>query len=71
MAEAEGATVGVNDGVAVGVSTSVGLAFTGASGYDLQRLCKQADAALYRAKRGGRNRVVVDADDDADRLAVV
>jgi len=53
-----------SDGVAVGVSTSVGLAATDASGYDLQRLCKQADAALYRAKRGGRNRVVVDAADD-------
>jgi diguanylate cyclase (GGDEF)-like protein len=54
-----------SDGVAIGVSTSVGLAFTDASGYDLQRLCKEADAALYRAKRSGRNRVVADiADDD-------
>ena len=60
-----------SDGVAVGVSTSVGLAFTDASGYDLQRLCKEADAALYRAKRSGRNRVVADADDDASRLAAI
>ncbi|OOG47307.1 GGDEF domain-containing protein [Rhodanobacter sp. C06] len=60
-----------SDGVAVGVSTSVGLAFTDSSGYDLQCLCKQADAALYRAKRGGRNCVVVDDEGDADRLAAV
>ena len=60
-----------SDGVAVGISTSVGLAFTDTSGYDLQRLCKQADAALYRAKRSGRNCVMVDDEGDADRLAAV
>ncbi|HEX8776956.1 MAG TPA: diguanylate cyclase, partial [Rhodanobacter sp.] len=53
-----------SEGAALGVSTSVGLASTDDFGYDLQRLCKQADAALYRAKRGGRNRVVVDAAGD-------
>jgi diguanylate cyclase (GGDEF)-like protein len=52
------------DGVIVGVSASVGVAFTDIAGYDAQRLCKEADAALYRAKRGGRNRVVADAADD-------
>ncbi len=53
-----------SDGVIVGVSASVGVAFTDIAGYDAQRLCKEADAALYRAKRGGRNRVVADAADD-------
>lgn len=48
------------DGHGILISASVGLAATDASGYQLQRLCKEADAALYRAKRAGRNRVVVD-----------
>ncbi|MEW9571060.1 diguanylate cyclase [Rhodanobacter sp. Si-c] len=54
------ATVVECEGVAIAISTSVGLAFTDAYGHDLQRLCREADAALYRAKRGGRNRVVAD-----------
>ncbi|GAB3793099.1 GGDEF domain-containing protein [Dyella agri] len=51
-----------DDGVVVGVSASAGLSFTDACGHDLQCLCKEADAALYRAKRGGRNRVVAGAE---------
>lgn len=56
----EASPVVVGDG-AVGVSSSIGLAFTDACGHDLQRLCSEADAALYRAKRGGRNRVEAEA----------
>lgn len=48
------------DGVMTTVSTSIGLAFTAISGHDLRRLCTDADAALYRAKRGGRNCVMAD-----------
>jgi len=50
------------DGHGVAISASVGLAATGIWGYGLQRLCKEADIALYRAKRAGRNRVVAGAD---------
>jgi len=52
------------DGFAISFSASVGLASTDTHGYDLQRLCREADAALYRAKRTGRNRVMVDTDLD-------
>ncbi|WP_254426694.1 diguanylate cyclase [Rhodanobacter sp. C06] len=51
------------EGAAIAISTSVGLACTGAHGYDLRRLCREADSALYRAKRGGRNRVEAGAED--------
>lgn len=43
-------------------SASIGLASTLTSGYDLKRLCRDADAALYRAKHIGRNRVIAYAD---------
>jgi len=47
----------------VAISASVGLACTDISGYDLQRLCIDADDALYRAKRAGRNRVIANIAD--------
>jgi diguanylate cyclase (GGDEF)-like protein len=48
----------------VSVSASIGVASTHASGHGLQRLCMDADAALYRAKRAGRNCVMSDAEVD-------
>ena len=41
------------------VSASFGIATTSASGHELGQLLAHADAALYEAKRTGRNRVVV------------
>ncbi|MBS0421793.1 MAG: GGDEF domain-containing protein [Proteobacteria bacterium] len=41
------------------VSASFGLASTAASGSELRQLLAHADAALYQAKRTGRNRVVI------------
>jgi diguanylate cyclase (GGDEF)-like protein len=49
----------MEDGRVVALSASIGLSCTGQSGYTLQTLCRDSDAALYRAKRSGRNRVVV------------
>lgn len=56
------------DGAVVSVSVSIGLACTGTYGYGLQRLCKEADAALYRAKRAGRNCLF--AEDAEDNMLV-
>jgi diguanylate cyclase (GGDEF)-like protein len=53
------------DGRVVSLSTSAGLASTDTSGYEVGRLCREADAALYRAKRTGRNRVIDDTENDS------
>jgi len=50
------------DGRSITFSASIGLASTLTSGYELQRLCRDADAALYRAKHIGRNRVIAYAE---------
>lgn len=47
----------VVDGVAVGATVSVGVAWDAGGGGDLNALFRRADAALYAAKRSGRNRV--------------
>jgi len=52
------------DGHSIRFSASIGLASTLTSGYELQRLCRDADAALYRAKHIGRNRVIAYAEHD-------
>ena len=46
-------------GVDSQVSASFGIAGTAASGYEFRQLLAHADAALYQAKRTGRDRVVV------------
>jgi len=43
------------------VTISIGIAAIGAAGDTAAAILKRADAALYRAKRDGRNRVVPDA----------
>ncbi|HVI55704.1 MAG TPA: GGDEF domain-containing protein [Luteibacter sp.] len=53
----------IMDGLVISFSASIGLACTDITGYDLQRLCRAADAALYRAKRKGRNSVVTDSEE--------
>ena len=49
----------------VPLSASFGIASTTHHGYDLRRLLVAADSALYRAKRDGRNRVVVSMNEHA------
>ena len=42
------------------ISVSVGVAWSGSAGMEPNALVAAADAALYRAKANGRNRVEVD-----------
>ncbi len=56
--ETEGRVV---DGRPVGLTASIGVA-TRRPGDDVAQLFKRADAALYRAKHGGRNRIVLGDD---------
>lgn len=53
--------VQVRENESLTVTTSIGMACTGASGYRLKRLLIDADDALYAAKRKGRNQVVISA----------
>lgn len=47
------------DGELPAITVSIGIAATEAGQLDATKLLSQADAALYRAKAGGRNRVVM------------
>lgn len=51
------------------VSASLGLAHSSLSGYAFHQLFSDADAALYRAKHDGRNRLVVDIGEGAPVVA--
>jgi diguanylate cyclase (GGDEF)-like protein len=46
-------------GMPTSISASLGVAGTTACGYELRDLLTRADAALYQAKRSGRNRTVL------------
>lgn len=65
------ARIGLDGGGKVEVSASLGMAHSAVSGYELHQLFADADAALYRAKHGGRNRLVVDVGGDAPDLVNV
>ncbi|HUB90667.1 MAG TPA: diguanylate cyclase [Dyella sp.] len=58
------------DGGAITFSASLGVACTDTCGYDLHSLCRDAGAALHRAKQSGRNQVMAeDAQDGHLRRA--
>lgn len=58
------------EGAELSASASLGVASSTSAGYELRQLLARADAALYRAKRAGRNCVVLDeAERDADPTA--
>ena len=50
--------IGTSDGPLTGVTVSLGVSVQGPGARDLEGLLKQADEALYRAKKNGRNQVV-------------
>lgn len=52
-------------GVWVNITVSIGVASTEMFGHDVDALLRRADAAVYTAKREGRNRVVVAETDGA------
>ncbi len=58
-----------DDDIKCPVSASFGVAASRLSGYDLKQLLIEADAALYRAKRQGRNRVAMSDGDAANEAA--
>lgn len=52
-------------GDAIAVSASLGVVTTEYSGYQFRQMLINADHALYKAKRGGRNRVASEREDGA------
>lgn len=63
-AEVEAAQIEREDGGVLEVTISIGIASLDGDVEDPQQLLGAADAALYRAKQAGRNRVVCSADPD-------
>jgi diguanylate cyclase (GGDEF)-like protein len=61
--EAIAASSGEGHEADIAVSASLGIADTARYGYDLRELLIRADEGLYQAKRDGRNRVCIAADD--------
>jgi diguanylate cyclase (GGDEF)-like protein len=59
------------NGLPVGATVSVGVAWDESVTGDLSALFRRADAALYVAKRSGRNRIEMLGPDDASPLAEV
>ena len=47
----------LEDGTIISITTSVGIAFYNGGEVTLDMMIEQSDKAMYRAKRGGRNRV--------------
>jgi diguanylate cyclase (GGDEF)-like protein len=68
--EAAGVTVGA---LAIGATVSIGAATAQAPVTDIDALIARADAALYSAKRGGRNRLHAAGDEPApsDRVRMI
>ncbi|MBE1159851.1 GGDEF domain-containing protein [Dyella acidiphila] len=62
--------VSSDDSREIPLSASLGIASTRYHGHDLRQLLMAADEALYRAKRDGRNRVVINISGDADERVV-
>jgi diguanylate cyclase (GGDEF)-like protein len=58
----------LGNGTAIMISASFGLAWSADAGHGLRPLLIDADAALYRAKNGGRNCVAVSAGGDAPAI---
>jgi diguanylate cyclase (GGDEF)-like protein len=58
----------LGSGASVTVSASFGLAWSADASHDLRQLLIDADAALYCAKEGGRDRVVVSIGGDAPEI---
>jgi diguanylate cyclase (GGDEF)-like protein len=47
----------ISEDIEIAITVSIGMAFSHRSGYDLDRLLRHADTALYCAKNNGRNRI--------------